>query len=353
MSPHLFQQAILTWFDQHGRKHLPWQQPANPYRVWVSEIMLQQTQVATVIPYFLRFTERFPDLASLARSETGTVLEYWAGLGYYARARNLHRAAIIVCEQHRGELPAVLAQLAALPGIGRSTAGAILSIAFGVRAPILDGNVKRVLTRFQGIEGWPGDASVQRRLWQLAQSLTPVQRVGDYTQAMMDLGATVCTRTNPGCDDCPVSGECIALAQGRTAQLPAPKPRKAIPVKTCFVLVLRNGSGEFLLRQRPPAGIWGGLWSLPEFADRQDLDHWCDARGIDPTILEPLPQRRHTFSHFHLDFTPVHGRIDTIHRIEEAGHSDWRNMDRNTALPAPIRKLLGELQFANDLRGQP
>jgi A/G-specific adenine glycosylase len=339
-----FHQAVLAWFDRFGRKHLPWQLQPTPYRVWISEIMLQQTQVSTVIPYYQRFMDRFPSLTDLARADEADLMQHWAGLGYYARARNLHRAAVLVLERHRGELPANLDALTELPGIGRSTAGAILSIAFGIRAPILDGNVKRVLARHAGIEGWTGEAAVLSRLWTLADERTPTHRVAHYTQAMMDLGATVCTRAKPACEDCPLREDCVARATGTVDRLPTPKPRKLQPVKNICLLALQDPAGRFWLERRPPTGIWGGLWSLPEFADRHAAADWCRAHGIQPVNLEALPQRRHTFSHFHLDYQPIVGRLDHISQVHEAASGDWRMVDRRTALPAPVRQLLEFLQ---------
>ena len=233
MQPTDFQSKVLTWFDLEGRKNLPWQIEPTPYRVWVSEIMLQQTQVSTVIPYFLRFMGRFPDLKRLAGATEDEVLGHWSGLGYYARARNLQKAAQSVMREHSGGLPADLDALVKLPGIGRSTAGAILSLAFGIRAPILDGNVKRVLCRYAGIEGWPGDVQTADELWQVSAALTPCERVADYTQAMMDLGATVCTRGKPACVRCPLQNACVALRTGRTGELPMPRPQKDLPVRRC------------------------------------------------------------------------------------------------------------------------
>lgn len=338
-----FGSALLTWFDQHGRKTLPWQRSATPYGIWVSEIMLQQTQVATVIPYYERFMKRFPTLTSLADADTADVMAHWAGLGYYARARNLHHAARLLCNDDQDQVPAEMEQLLRLPGIGRSTAGAILSMAFGIRAPILDGNVKRVLARYAGVTGWPGQSSVLQQLWDLAERLTPENRVGEYTQAMMDLGATVCTRRNPECGRCPLRTCCQALLTDSVHQLPTLKPRKTLSVKTSLLLVLRNAENHFLLERRPSTGIWGGLWSLPEFTDREALTSWCMARAIDPAKLESLPLRRHTFSHFHLDYTPVFGRVGHISRIEDHARTDWLAITEATALPAPIRQLLTDL----------
>ncbi len=340
----VFQSQVLGWFDQHGRKDLPWQQPVTPYRVWVSEIMLQQTQVATVIPYFNRFMETFPDVESLASAALDEVLQHWAGLGYYARARNLHKAAKSILE--RGDFPNRLQDLTALPGIGLSTAGAILSIAFQQSAPILDGNVRRVFARFCGIEGWSGEAKINQRLWEISAFYTPKQRVADYTQAMMDLGATVCTRSKPFCLACPVAEFCLAKRDGKTAVLPTPKPSKKIPVKTSVFLLLQDNQQQILLEKRPPQGIWGGLWSLPEFADLASARAWCMENNFicrDETIF---PVQRHTFSHYHLDYTPLLLFIDNpANRVMESDRQLWYNFNQiqTLALPAPVTRLLQDL----------
>ena len=343
MTPEFFQQALLHWFDRAGRQHLPWQQEPSPYRIWVSEIMLQQTRVATVIPYFHRFVDAFPELPALAAADLAEVLQHWAGLGYYARGRNLHRAARLALERHGGRLPERLPELQALPGIGRSTAGAILSMGYGIRAPILDGNVKRVLARYAALEGWPGRREVANRLWELADRFTPAARVGNYTQAIMDLGATLCTPRRPTCPQCPLRPGCLALRRGSAEQLPTPGPRRTLPVRTCYLLALGDGSGAYFLERRPPAGIWGGLWSLPEFAGREQLENWCQRHGIDPGGLETLPPCRHTFSHFRLDFTPVVGRLACPGAIADGAGGDWIRPAPDTALPAPIRRLLESL----------
>ncbi|RMF13376.1 MAG: A/G-specific adenine glycosylase, partial [Gammaproteobacteria bacterium] len=258
-----FAHSVLQWFDRHGRHDLPWQHPRTPYRVWVSEIMLQQTQVATVIPYFERFMTAFPTLEALADATEDEVLALWAGLGYYARGRNLRRAAVQLVEEGRRTLPDTLDGLMALPGIGRSTAGAILSMGFGIRAPILDGNVKRVLCRHEAIEGWPGERRVEQQLWELSESLTPRDRVDDYTQAIMDLGATVCTRSRPACDLCPLRATCQARQKGLETVLPHPRPRRTLPERHATALILLDAEGRCLMEKRPSPGIWGGLWCPP------------------------------------------------------------------------------------------
>ncbi len=342
MSPSLFQQKILSWFDLHGRKDLPWQKDINPYRVWVSEIMLQQTQVATVIPYFLRFTASFADVASLAQSPLDEVLQHWAGLGYYARARNLHRSAQII-HANDDRFPETLEGLIELPGIGRSTAGAILSIACQQSHPILDGNVKRVLARFYGVNGWTGDARISKELWALSSRLTPAYRSADYTQAMMDVGATVCSHRQPRCAECPINSDCYAYREKKTAELPTPKVRKKIPVRRSFLLVLQHKQEEILLQKRPPVGIWGGLWSLPEFASLEMLQHWCLEQGYGLKSFQTLPCRRHTFSHYHLDYTPVIVQSDNPENfVMEANPSVWYKTTQidSLGLPAPIKRLL-------------
>lgn len=338
-----FQAAVLDWFDHHGRKDLPWQKEPTPYRIWISETMLQQTQVAAVIPYFQRFMERFPELEDLTTASQEEVLQQWAGLGYYARARNLHRTAQIVQHEHDGVFPDDLDGLCALPGIGRSTAGAILSLGLGIRAPILDGNVKRVLSRCAGIAGWPGETRTAQALWRISERLTPAARVAEYTQAMMDLGATLCTRNKPACPRCPIQTHCLAFRLDKTEALPAPRPKRTLPIRQCCMLALRNGEGAFYLQKRPAVGVWGGLWSFPEFGQEAELHDWCKDRGIDTRVLERLPERRHTFTHFHLDYLPVTARTPMPLRVEEDAQARWRKRGEENALPAPVRRLMNEL----------
>jgi len=305
-----FSTRLLAWYDQHGRKDLPWQQPRTPYRVWVSEIMLQQTQVTTVIGYFEKFMARFPEVTALANAPQDEVLHLWTGLGYYARARNLHKAAKVMVAEHNGDLPGELDALQALPGIGRSTAGAILSQGFNARAVILDGNVKRVLTRHGAIAGFPGKTAVQRTLWELADTHTPDTKSADYTQAIMDLGATLCVRRTPNCQACPVSADCKALATNRVADFPYPKPKKAKPTKAARMYVVRGTEGDVLLERRPQEGIWGGLWNPPErAADYPDNDFIGEYDLTAKEVIEGAPFR-HTFSHYHLDITPVFVELD-------------------------------------------
>jgi A/G-specific adenine glycosylase len=351
-----FARALLAWFDRHGRKDLPWQRPATPYRVWVSEIMLQQTQVAVVIPYFERFMARFPDIAALAAAPQDAVLHLWSGLGYYARARNLHGAAQLVVAHHGGELPADLTALTALPGIGRSTAGAIRSLGHGERAAILDGNCKRVLARCFAVPGWPGRNDVLTTLWQHAEALTPAARVGDYNQAMMDLGATLCTRGAPACGRCPVAVHCLALHQGAVAAYPAPKPKRDNPVRrTCLALALAP-DGRLLLERRPPAGIWGGLWVPPALAEADSAAaprltelaaDWCRQRlGADLARLEMLPPRRHSFTHFHLDIDAALLHLAAPPALlADQPDATWiaPHAPGSLGLPAPIGRLLDEV----------
>jgi A/G-specific adenine glycosylase len=305
-STHAFAPAVLAWFEAHGRKHLPWQRERTPYRVWVSEIMLQQTQVSTVIPYYERFMQRFPTVRALADAPIDEVLHLWTGLGYYARARNLHRAARILVEQYGGEFPHEIDAVEALPGIGRSTAGAILALSRGERHPILDGNVKRVLARHFGVEGFPGETAVSRRLWVLAEQCTPAARVEEYTQAIMDLGATVCVRSRPSCDRCPLRSTCVARKTGRETVLPTPRPKKLRPQRVAVALLLRRADGAVYLEQRPTVGLWGGLWSLPLFDDHPAAQQWLMSR-VTGALPEPmtLATYHHAFTHFDLVLTPL------------------------------------------------
>ncbi len=347
MDPAEFGRRVLEWFDAHGRQQLPWKEDPTPYRVWVSEIMLQQTQVATVIPYYRRFLARFSDVGALAAAEPDEVLRLWAGLGYYARARHLHQAARILLDRHGGELPLDNAILQELPGIGRSTAGAILALAAGQRQPILDGNVKRLLARFAAVEGWPGQSRVLATLWNLAERYTPVERVADYTQAMMDLGATVCTPRRPRCQDCPLTEACAARQQGRTADLPAPRPRRDLPVRATRMLLLRAADGEVLLERRPPLGIWGGLWSFPECALECDIADWCRERlGLTIIAERPWTVVRHGFSHFRLEITPVPARVTGQCGLAMEGERFvWYNTRHpdGRGVAAPVRRLLAAL----------
>ena len=344
-----FAGRLIEWQKVHGRHGLPWQGTSDAYRIWVSEIMLQQTQVTAVVPYYQRFMRSFPDVGSLAIASEDHVLQHWSGLGYYARARNLHRAAQIICDQHRGEFPSDLAAVEALPGIGKSTAGAILALAFNQRQPILDGNVKRVLARYNAVEGWPGQANVEKQLWNLAEQFTPVARVAHYTQAIMDLGATVCTPKNPACDLCPARAKCQALAQNAIERYPFPKPRKALPVRKCSMLMITNAAGEVLLEQRPPAGIWGGLWSFPECDPQTDWHVWlAEQLGLEIESAQTWRNVKHTFSHFHLEIQPVHVVTRMTGRVLMEGSSRvWYNSTYPDArgFAAPVKRLLDALRI--------
>ena len=346
-SPEPFAQRVLNWFDQHGRKDLPWQRDTSAYRVWLTEIMLQQTQVKTVIPYFQRFVTAFPDVHSLAAAPQDEVLHLWTGLGYYARARNLHKAAQWVVHECDGAFPDTVDGLCELPGVGRSTAGAIVSIAFGQRASILDGNVKRVLARYHRVAGWPGQAAVHNRLWDIAEKYTPAERCNDYTQAMMDLGATLCTRSAPNCDNCPLAANCEALASNDQLAYPGKKPRKALPVKATHFLIVRSSEGDIWLEKRPPRGIWGGLWCFPEIETPEKGKQRClDLWGTEPLNTLSWPEFRHTFSHYHLDITPVVIDLElTPHSVMEASHQLWYNVPQppQIGLAAPVAALLEKL----------
>jgi len=345
-----FARPLLAWFDRHGRHDLPWQHPRTPYRVWLSEIMLQQTQVATVVPYFLRFVGRFPTLPDLAAASTDEVMAHWAGLGYYARARNLHAAARRCVELHGGDLPRDVEALQALPGIGRSTAAAILAQAWGDRFAILDGNVKRVLARWHGVHGWPGTPAVEKQLWALAEAhvaTVPEGRLADYTQAQMDFGATLCRRARPACSECPVSSGCTALREGLVEALPTPRPGKALPEREAVALLLENARGELLLQRRPPTGIWASLWTLPQADSEAELRAWFERQVEgDYDAADELPLIVHTFSHYRLHLQPRRLRRATP-RPGVGDNDDQRWVSRaelaSLGLPAPIRRLLDSL----------
>ena len=336
---------LLRWYDRHGRKDLPWQHPRDAYRVWLSEVMLQQTQVATVIGYFERFVNALPSLADLAAADEDTVLALWSGLGYYRRARFLHRAAQICVAQHGGELPRDFTALNALPGIGRSTAGAILAQAHGLRFPILDGNVKRVLTRYHGIHGHPGESAVEKQLWQHAEAHTPATRVADYTQAIMDLGATVCTRSRPRCSDCPLASDCVAHRDDLTGQLPSRKPGKSIPTRSTIMLILRDHQGRVLLERRGPQGVWSGLWSLPEAGD-PDAAWRIAQQHAQIDDAQALPAFTHVFSHYRLAVEPLlFDHAKTTPHIADNPDLRWCSPaeQKTLGLPAPVRTLLQRL----------
>ena len=309
-----FAQHLVDWWSVHGRKDLPWQIDRTAYRVWVSEIMLQQTQVSTVIPYYERFLVQFPDVTALAEADEDSVLNLWTGLGYYSRARNLRAAAIAIVSSFNGEFPRSTDELVTLPGIGPSTAGAIAAIAFKQRAPILDGNVRRVLSRFHAVDGEPAKAETQAMLWEHAQAHTPSRSVDKYTQAIMDLGATLCTRRNPACTRCPVAGRCDAFAAGDPTAYPPPRPRKTNPSRSARMFVLVDSAGACLLEKRPPAGVWASLWSPPERS--ADLDVAAFLTSLEVPSREVVrhhtgPSFRHSFTHFHLDIEPVYAYLNS------------------------------------------
>ncbi|MDG6774360.1 A/G-specific adenine glycosylase [Thiomicrorhabdus sp. ZW0627] len=351
-----FSEKLLAWFDVYGRHDLPWQQNKTAYRVWVSEIMLQQTQVKTVIPYYERFMQSFPTLQQLADASQEEVLAHWSGLGYYARGRNLHKAAQLIQQEYGGEFPDEFDEIVSLPGIGRSTAGAILSIAHKKRYPILDGNVKRVLSRYLAVEGWPGEKPIENKMWEQADLFTPERRFDDYTQAIMDLGATLCTRSKPGCDACPLASDCAALKQDRVANFPFSKPKKTKPVKQASLLMLLNERNQIWLEQRPQNGIWGGLWSLPQYGSLEELE-----QALKPALqshagggqsLVKWESFRHTFSHYHLDIEPV--SVGEVQEAPAGWCGEWYNLTQTNelGLPAPVKSLLGQLEKEYVKNGQ-
>ncbi|MBL4899940.1 MAG: A/G-specific adenine glycosylase [Colwellia sp.] len=358
-----FSTQVVAWYHQQGRKHLPWQQNKTPYSVWVSEIMLQQTQVATVIPYYQRFMASFPTISSLANADEDTVLHHWTGLGYYARARNLHKAAKLIISEHNGNFPENIEQVIALPGIGRSTAGAILSLSLNQYHPILDGNVKRVLARNYLVEGYTGLAKFDKTLWPISETLTPVTDTGFYTQAMMDLGATVCTRSKPSCEICPVKTSCFAMASSQQADFPQKKPKKKIPEKKTIMVIPRittATSDRVLMEKRPPTGIWGGLWCFHEVSNKSEIANLLQSLGLKPSTEQHSQQElttfRHTFSHFHLDISPITidctqvkaGVLSQMNNqeVREPRKQKWYDLrnEANVGLAASTKKLIDLLQ---------
>ena len=346
-----FSQLIVSWYHRQGRKHLPWQQNKTPYSVWVSEIMLQQTQVATVIPYYQRFMKSFPTIIALANADEDTVLHHWTGLGYYARARNLHKAAKTIRDDFQGKFPENIDEVIALSGIGRSTAGAILSLALNQAQSILDGNVKRVLARCYLVDGYNGLSKFDKTLWQLTEQLTPTQDTAFYNQAMMDLGATVCTRSKPNCEQCPVQYSCLAKAADLQSQYPQKKPKKKIPEKRTIMVIPRikthvEGNKEelVLMEKRPPTGIWGGLWCFYEITELEQLNALLAKENLKPIEQQLLTEFRHTFSHFHLDITPLVVDCELINsqEVNENNQQQWYNLQQqsNVGLAASTKKLL-------------
>jgi A/G-specific adenine glycosylase len=343
-----FAAGLVRWQARHGRHDLPWQRTHDPYRIWLSEVMLQQTQVATVIPYYKRFLSRFPDVGSLARASLDDVLALWSGLGYYSRARNLHAAAQAVVETHDGRFPGTRAALESLPGVGRSTAAAIAVFGFGKREAILDGNVKRVLARHFAVRGYPGEPRVEKRLWKFAESQLPARNIEGYTQGLMDLGASLCTRKRPACASCPLKKSCQAHARGRAEAYPQPRPRKLRPErKTSMLLLLR--AGEVLLEKRPPVGVWGGLWCLPEMPSGARPADYCGRRfGAKLAGAERLSLLRHEFTHFTLRIAPLVCRLDSSSHCAAESGQVWLPLEEadKAAVPAPVRKLLVALRSA-------
>jgi len=337
-----FADRLLAWWDVHGRHDLPWQHPRTAYRVWISEIMLQQTQVATVVPYFERWMRDFPDVATLASASLDDVLAHWSGLGYYARARNLHRAAIRCLREHGGALPTEPEALAALPGIGRSTANAIVSQATDKPAAVLDGNVRRVLARHAAVDGWPGRAAVQKQLWAEAAARLPAERGADYTQAIMDLGATVCRRSKAACGHCPVSSDCRALQEGIVEHLPARKPATSVSNVTLYMLIVRDEQGRVLLEKRPPAGIWGGLWCLPQGDRQADIEARLGSAALRPAAL---PAFEHRLSHVRMSIQPLLADAMDPRQVQCAASLEWFEPARlpQLGLPKPVTDLLNRL----------
>ncbi|PHS70991.1 MAG: A/G-specific adenine glycosylase [Methylophaga sp.] len=342
-----FSDRLLIWFDLYGRKDLPWQQNPTPYQVWLSEIMLQQTQVSSVIPYYQRFTNTFPDIKALANASMDDVLALWTGLGYYARARNLHKTARIMIAEHQGDMPLTLEQLLALPGIGRSTAGAIMTLAHHQNFPILDGNVKRVLTRYFAISGWPGNKKIEDQLWLKATQLLPKTRIANYIQAQMDLGATLCTRSKPDCEHCPLNIDCQAWQQGNVTSYPTPKAKKLIPTRQTNWLIAQSIDNKILLQQRPTHGIWGGLWSFPEISNQDNIELCYNQFNIDVTSIINRPVIHHVFTHFKLDIQPHILRCTvTSNKIAENKNLVWYKISDalKLGLPSPVKSFIQTLQ---------
>ena len=341
-----FSSRLIAWQKNHGRHNLPWQNTQDPYAIWVSEIMLQQTQVTAVIGYYAKFMARFPDIASLANATQEEVLQYWSGLGYYSRARNLHNAAQTIMDAHDGRFPRDFEQIQTLSGIGRSTAAAIASFAFQQNQTILDGNVKRVLARHFLIEGWTGSPKTEKQLWLLAESLVPGQDMVAYTQGLMDLGATICTRSKPKCDLCPLKASCLALAENKTKELPTPKPKKTIPQKQTTMLLIFDGN-QVMLEKRPPIGIWGGLWSLPEIS-MQDIASEVAFRrfGLQVEAEEPLESIQYVFTHFKLEIVPQPLQVANKPRQANMPNIVWLAVEDaiGAALPTPVRNILLNLK---------
>ncbi len=340
-----FATKVIGWQRRHGRHDLPWQNTRDVYRIWLSEVMLQQTQVAAVIPYYRRFLRRFPRLKALAAAPLDDVLAVWSGLGYYARARNLHRAAQRIVTEHRGRFPRSFEAVLALPGVGRSTAAAICVFAFGDRHAILDGNVKRLMARCYGIAGYPGDAKTTARLWRRTEQLLPLRNVETYSQGLMDLGAAICVRGKPRCEVCPVAPDCVARRRGTIGRLPAPRPRKSLRQRRTHMLVLLH-AGQVLLEKRAASGVWGGLWSLPEVASGTDIAALCAQRyGAQIATHAKLPTVAHGFTHFRLDIEPHCLGVARVAPRAAAPGARWLPLEDalSAAIPAPVRRILAAL----------
>jgi len=351
LSAKKFSNNMLEWYHQQGRKHLPWQQDKTPYRVWISEIMLQQTQVATVIPYYQRFMSSFPSIVDLANADEDKVLHHWTGLGYYARARNLHKAAKIIADEYMGKFPEDIEQVIALPGIGRSTAGAILSLSLKKHHAILDGNVKRVLARCYLVEGHNAQAKFEKALWPIAQALTPSEGVSEFNQSMMDLGAMVCTRSKPLCEQCPLQSSCLAFAGDEQLNFPQKKPKKVTPVKSTIMVIPRlqsSSSNKVLMEKRPPTGIWGGLWCFLEVNKADEIAPLLTSLNLESTTHIEMTAFRHTFSHFHLDIQPIIVDCQQIapQEINENNKQQWYDLtiEESVGLAASTQKLISLLR---------
>ncbi len=344
-----FAERLIAWHRMHGRHELPWQQNPIPYRVWVSEVMLQQTQAATVIPYFELFIERFPDVRALAKAPLDEVLSLWSGLGYYTRARNLHAAAISILEKHDGDVPTDFETLVALPGIGRSTAGAVLALSLDLPYPILDGNAKRVFMRFHAVSGWPGRTTVLKELWRIAEKHVPNTNARAYTQALMDLGATVCTPKAPDCTRCPLESDCDAYRIGNPELFPEKRPRREVPERPVTMLIVSDPSGAVLLEQRPATGVWGGLWSFPELGAGETAETWCVRHGLyGSAACKELPVLMHRLTHRRLMIRPVRVRVDSDRsRVQDGDTLRWYETDdlQRVGLATPVSKLIDQISL--------
>lgn len=338
-----FSNQVVDWYHLYGRKTLPWQLAKTPYKVWVSEVMLQQTQVVTVIPYFEKFMQSFPDIIALANADEDQVLHHWTGLGYYARARNLHKTAKIVRDKYQGQFPSTLEEVMNLPGIGRSTAGAVLSLSLGQHHPILDGNVKRVLARFFMVEGWYGVKKVENQLWHLSEQLTPKNNVTEFNQAMMDLGASLCSRSRFDCEACPLKTQCGAFNAGKVKEFPHSKPKKAMPKKSCHQLIIKHND-KVLMEKRPSSGIWGGLFGFFEFNEHSELDTFLAQQGL-KSELEILAPFSHVFSHFELTINPHVLNVQQIPDVVNDKQLIWYPLDQSieVGLAAPTKKLVKQM----------